>query len=477
MNGPPPPDYARPLLQVPKGADQEDSAFKPSRGWRLSAFGDASKPSRTTLLQTLRRAHVRVATISMAAVVLALSLSAFASLRSYAGHNLQLIARTIAYTVEAGVVFRDKAAVREQVFAIARREGLTSAELTDASGKVLASYVREPAAEAQGTEHAADTRPGMLERSFAAVSDGLAQILMPQATVAPILYQGRQIGAVSLRGGGAAFVQFALTALCGIVLCTVLVALGIRQSSRRTQRDILEPVRALTAVTHGVRFHQSSPHRAPPSRIAEFHELGEDFNALLVEIETHQARLDQENKSLSHMANHDSLTGLPNRAFFRRRLARVLQDAQAQGTGLAVLYLDNDHFKQINDRYGHATGDLLLVEVAQRIRAQLRESDLVARLGGDEFAILLAPVHHVDDALRIAHKITASMAAPLSVRRRDRIVPSVSIGIAVYPDHGQTPEQLLRAADAAMYRVKKNQRGGSHLSEAAPDASDYRDPQ
>ncbi|CAN7351420.1 diguanylate cyclase [Pseudorhodoferax sp. LjRoot39] len=419
--------------------------------------GMPTQPARRSLLQTLRRAHVRVASISMAAVGLALLLAAVLALRTYANNHLELVARSIAYSVEAAVVFNDRVAIMEQLAVIAQRESLREAELRDQAGHVLARYALAD------RQHA----DALLE----AAGEPLGRLLMPAPTVAPVLDRGRQIGEVRLRGDGAVFARFLATAAAGIALCLVCAGLGLRLLSRRIQRDIVEPVDALIAMTHRARAQRGGMQRAPASQIAEFHALGEDFNALLTEIEMQQAQLAQENRSLTHLANHDSLTGLYNRAYFSRRLARILQDAQIQGGNIAVLYMDNDRFKEINDHYGHAVGDLLLIEVATRIRAQLREGDTVARLGGDEFAVLLAPVHHPQDALRIADKINAAVALPLS-ERHERIVPSVSIGIALYPEHGQTADQLLRAADRAMYEAKKSGRGTSRLFEGAYVVSD-----
>nr|WP_315188448.1 diguanylate cyclase [uncultured Albidiferax sp.] len=420
----------------------------------------AHKPAtgRVSLLATLQQAHFRVATLMMLAVGFALTLAALVALRTAADQNLQLVARSIAYTTEAAVVFRDTIAIQESLGLIARQESLASAQIVDTRGALLGRYVRP-------TNNLPDV-----------VGDRIVALLLPQPTIAPVMYQGRRIAEVRLRGDGAGFVGFIFMGLAGMLVCLALGAVAVRQLSRRIQRDILQPVLALTAVTYAARFDRTTSARAPASRIAEFHQLGEDFNALLMEIEVYQTQLHQENKSLSHLANHDSLTGLPNRAYFRRRLTRVLQDIQATGGGLAVLYLDNDHFKSINDRYGHAVGDALLVEVADRVRAQVRENDVVARLGGDEFAILLAPLHNVEDAARIADKIIASMATPLEIRPQDHIVPSLSIGIAIYPIHGQTAEQLLRAADRAMYRVKSQQRGQRHIFNDQTDGSDSAHP-
>jgi diguanylate cyclase (GGDEF)-like protein len=411
----------------------------------------------TTLLATLRYAHVRLAAIMLLAVGLSLTVIALMALRTYAEHNLHLVARSIAYTAEAAVVFRDNEASAESLSLIARQESLASATIVDASGSVLGQFARPN------------------NTALDLLGDHLADLLLTQPTTAPIVFQGKPIGQVRLRGDGAAFVRFIFAGLLGLLGCLALGAVSVWRLSRKSYREILQPVRELTTMTRAARAEPNTSRRAPRSHIAEFDQLGEDFNALLGEIEAQQAQLHQENKSLSHLANHDSLTGLPNRAYFRRRLSRVLQDAQTQGTSIGVLYLDNDHFKSVNDKYGHATGDALLIEVAQRIRAQLREGDVVARLGGDEFAVLLAPLHSSDDASRIADKILASMATPMATRFADRIVPSVSIGIAIYPLHGNSSEQLLRAADRAMYQVKSEQRGHKHMFNFEDDAKDMKE--
>ncbi len=139
-------------------------------------------------------------------------------------------------------------------------------------------------------------------------------------------------------------------------------------------------------------------------RLHELNELGNDFNALLDELEVWHSHLQSENQTLAHQASHDSLTGLPNRAFFEGRLNRSVRNARGSRDQVALLFLDSDHFKQINDTLGHAVGDEVLISVADRVRAQLREHDLVARLGGDEFAVLLTPLQSREDAEHIAER-------------------------------------------------------------------------
>ncbi|MEZ0198792.1 diguanylate cyclase, partial [Pseudomonas qingdaonensis] len=182
---------------------------------------------------------------------------------------------------------------------------------------------------------------------------------------------------------------FLLSGLAGILFCTVLSALAAQYLSRRLLSDITRPLRGLASVAHAARRERSFDRRVPEAPIAELNELGNDFNALLDELEVWHSHLQSENQTLAHQASHDSLTGLPNRAFFEGRLSRSVRNAARQQDHLALLFLDSDHFKQINDTLGHAVGDEVLISVAERVRAQLREHDLVARLGGDEFAVLL----------------------------------------------------------------------------------------
>jgi diguanylate cyclase (GGDEF)-like protein/PAS domain S-box-containing protein len=173
---------------------------------------------------------------------------------------------------------------------------------------------------------------------------------------------------------------------------------------------------------------------------------------------------------LNHMARYDHLTDLPNRALFRDRLQNALARARRDLERVAMLYLDLDRFKEINDQLGHAAGDRLLCEVARRLGQCVRESDTVGRLGGDEFAVLLPRILKPEDATAVAEKIRRELRQPFDLDGRPAMV-SASIGIALYPDHGDSEDALLKLADDAMYAAKR--RGGNRLlmSSTLPPAS------
>ncbi|CAN5313479.1 hypothetical protein BH11PSE10_BH11PSE10_20480 [soil metagenome] len=176
---------------------------------------------------------------------------------------------------------------------------------------------------------------------------------------------------------------------------------------------------------------------------------------------------------LQHMARHDPLTGLPNRALFHDRLDSALARARRDKVQLAVLYLDLDRFKQVNDELGHAVGDALLQEVAQRLKACVRESDTVGRIGGDEFLVLLHSVHGCEHSLRVAEKIRAAIAQPCLLNGHAvSMVPS--IGVACYPEQGEDGPLLIQRADEAMYAAKKA--GGNRVMPNDGSVSDRSSP-
>jgi len=158
-------------------------------------------------------------------------------------------------------------------------------------------------------------------------------------------------------------------------------------------------------------------------------------------------------RTLSHRAHHDALTDLPNRMLLNDRLDQAIAVARRRGSQLAVLFLDVDGFKAINDSRGHAIGDKLLQEVGKRLTAAVRSSDTVSRLGGDEFVVVLSEIEHAENAARQADKIRAAVSAPHAFARAELRV-NVSVGISLYPADGSDAETLVNCADAAMYAAK-----------------------
>ena len=176
----------------------------------------------------------------------------------------------------------------------------------------------------------------------------------------------------------------------------------------------------------------------------------------LREAETRRAHTEAE-KMIQHMAYYDALTGLPNRNMIYDRLLNAIRINADAGKSFALLLMDLDQFKEINDTLGHHRGDLLLQQVGLRLQAALRPSDIVARLGGDEFAVML-PLSGSGDAELVAQKVMKALEPPFMIEGLP-VAVEASIGIAIYPDHGANPDSLMQRADVAMYAAKKTGSG------------------
>ncbi|WP_310634370.1 diguanylate cyclase domain-containing protein [Paraburkholderia sp.] len=240
---------------------------------------------------------------------------------------------------------------------------------------------------------------------------------------------------------GAQIVRLALISSVVAIVLAILFA-----------RALVRPLRTLAhAVTHI--FDDDAMQRLPVSRSDEIGVLARCFEHMRSEIRSQVHALHARQEELTHLAGHDTLTGLPNRMRFMDQLEMSIRRAALCGERLAVLFVDLNGFKQINDQFGHSAGDAALAVVAQRLRAALRDTDIVARFGGDEFVILASDVRSPESIAATAARIQAAMevAVPLGAQWVD---VGVSIGVSEFPDDGDHARELLAKADAAMYIAK-----------------------
>ncbi len=170
---------------------------------------------------------------------------------------------------------------------------------------------------------------------------------------------------------------------------------------------------------------------------------------------TEQRRMQEK---IRHIAMHDDLTGLASRNMLRENMTRDIARAERHGTRIAVLFLDLDGFKEINDRHGHGVGDKILQEVGQKLSRVVRASDTVARFGGDEFVVVLPEVNGCEDAAKACHKIFSELSIPCRAGGRECSL-GASVGISLYPDDGTDPEKIIGLADQAMYKAKSTGKG------------------
>jgi diguanylate cyclase (GGDEF)-like protein/PAS domain S-box-containing protein len=198
--------------------------------------------------------------------------------------------------------------------------------------------------------------------------------------------------------------------------------------------------------------------------------MEEELRRTTAELSRYNEELRLSQDHLSYLANHDALTGLPNRKCFQEKVAQCLEGAKLKNYQMALLFLDLDGFKQVNDSFGHPVGDLLLQAVARRLTASLRGSDTVARLGGDEFVVILPRIPGIRGASRVARKILATLSEDFGLDGHTVRV-TTSIGISLYPDHSQDLDSLMQQADAAMYHAKEKGKNQFYLASSVSNST------
>ncbi len=391
-----------------------------------------------TLSQIISRVHARVISFALALVSVLLIGTGFVVIHGYAARNIELIADSVGYAIEPAVVFHDRAAIRSGMMAAATVTDLDAIEVRGINGAILARW----------------NRPDMsyLDRA----SQSIGNLLWPAPTVRTVMHDGEIIAFVYVYGGIGDLGSYLLI---GAIISSASIGFAFFATSllaRRLQNHIVLPLTRLAKVIRAVRDQRAFDRRVPRLEIQEIDDLAEDLNVLLAELEGWHAGLTIENKKLTHQALHDGLTELGNRQMFLRTLETRIDQAVANDEEFAMLYLDANNFKRINDEHGHSTGDIILKEISKRLRSSIRGSDIAFRLGGDEFVILLAPPVDRIVASHVKDRIEEAMKTPVVLGAEAALQISVSTGIALYPADGRTSKELIEKADELMYRNKRD---------------------
>jgi diguanylate cyclase (GGDEF)-like protein len=283
--------------------------------------------------------------------------------------------------------------------------------------------------------------------------DWRADLVFLENEVDPLMEQiQRRLGVLRIELQAQATRQVDTLGALGLQLGAILiVALGLLLAFGiigfvSLDNLIFRPIRELAGVLQR-HTHDTQPTSPMPPAVQETQDLVHAFGQM-------QEKVREREKALDHLAHHDILTGLPNRARFRQALEQAIQDAQTNGMLVGVLFIDLDRFKQVNDSYGHAAGDQMLIQISERLLKVFRQEDLVARLGGDEFAVMLQHLHNREEMDLLATKALDAIKRPYRIEGR-MFYSGASIGIAVAPDDSHDPDELIRQADAAMYAAKR----------------------
>ena len=399
------------------------------------------EPKLPTLRDLLARAHLRLILFAVALATASLVLSGVMVIRSYAQRNLELVARTVAYTVEPAVIFEDRDAIREGIVSVATARGVDRVEVRDPRGQMLAQWQ--------------NPHSGPL----AWLSRPANAFVWPDPAISLVRRSDATIAEVRIYGDSEGILRYTLAGTIIALACLALTVMATRILARRLQSEVVRPLEHVAEVAHAVRRDRAFEKRVPSSGIAEIDRFGRDFNALLAELQGWHAGLTSENAELARRATHDNLTGLGNRQLFDQHLAETIAQSQRTGTAFALLYLDVDRFKAINDNYGHDSGDSALIAVAERLRSAIRQVDQAYRLGGDEFAVVLAPLFNQAHVDGVVERIRLAMAQAYRLPNGLAVTSVLSVGVAIYPEQADTADALVKSADSAMYADKQSRQG------------------
>ena len=415
---------------------------------------------------------VVISTVSLLLASIAFITSDRINTRKTVSDNLDTMADIIAANSSAALLFSDPVAAQETLGFLVSQQHIQLAAIYDMNGNKFASY----------------TKPGL--KLELPASDLHSEYILFRGDYVElfthIVFAGEQIGVVYLQSD-MEVIDDRLIWFLGIVAIVFTVSLLVTfVLSAQLQRFITDPLLRLSAIARQISTEKNYAVRVIGEGKDELGNLITDFNTMLDEIQSrdnelreHRLKLEErvaqrtreleianEQLELSkaqaesvasrmeYHAHHDALTGLPNRILLNDRITSELTHARRQQTNAALLFLDLDRFKIINDSLGHAVGDQLLRVISRRLNNCVREEDTVARLGGDEFMVLLPRISGSTDAGRIARKITACLEDPISCNGHELLI-TTSIGISIYPYDGADAETLIKHADISMYRAKE----------------------
>ncbi len=404
-------------------------------------------PRSKSMRGMLARGHLRLVIFAVLLAAIGLMVSGSFLIRGYAAANVSLTARTVAYTVEPAVLFNDRTAVQEAIGSIGGTGSIDQIEVFAASGERLANWQRPH-----------DGVGGWFE-------EFVSELLWVGPASVEIAYDDQVIGSVRVFGSSAAILRYGFAGIIIALCCLGLTIIATSILARRLEENVIAPLEHVSAVAHDVRSQRNFDRRVSPSGIEEIDRLGQDFNALLNELQSWHKSLTSENQKLAHRADHDTMTGLGNRSRFNRELEDLVERGKETEQAFALLYVDTDNFKEINDTHGHDVGDVAIRTIAERLQLSVRNKQSVFRLGGDEFAVLVEEIADDGAIARIVDRIRRNMASPFSVAISNERKLTVSIGTATFPQDGRTGLALMRVADARMYEQKRMREGNSNESD------------
>ncbi len=387
---------------------------------------------------SIRNKLRKISTINSAVILLLcwllLSSTSLLFIKNYEKRNLELIGSTLSTTLTAATVFADSYDARNKIERLGNEGMYASAKLVTRDQIVLVQW------------NAQQENTGWYSRM-------LREWIYLKPLNVHIIHADAAVGTLTLEGtvsGAVSFIRYSFMILTSGMLCVLLISLLL---SEFLHRGMIATLRTITSSIHYVIHSGDFSLRIPGGPIREFQLFSDDLNSLLMEMQSLKASLMRDNLSLAVKALEDPLTGLANRSAFSARLTQLLEQQNAHER-FALLFLDGDRFKSINDNWGHAAGDDVLKAIGSRLLSLASDQDLVARLGGDEFAVLVSSRASEEQLQQLMQSIHNVMLEKIVVADGMPITTSVTIGYA-WSQRGDTVESILERADMDMYRNKR----------------------
>lgn len=402
---------------------------------------DVSDP----LVKRLTRLNIRVLATSLLLTFLLMAIAVWTSARHHQLQNANASAAILANSLASSVIFDDKQSAAKELDIFAKRSEIQHLTILTKNGDVLVDW-------------SDSSKPA--KKPTSSVEEVYLGWTYIQLSL-PILLEQEQVGVLQVqesleRLNTALFWLLSLLAL--LTLSTLFLA---ARGLRIVQQRVLAPIVDLANLADYAAQHQDYSKRGVVYQADEVGRLTEHLNELFKrteiwqqELTTQLQREQQTGAQLKQLAHHDSLTALPNRLYFQNELQIQIDECQAKHTEMALMFIDLDNFKTVNDTWGHDYGDEVLKIVAKRMQQVLRHHDLLCRLGGDEFAILLPAIPDQSNIELLAQRILQTVQQPLMVKQQKMPI-GATIGLAFYPQDAITAAELLQRSDAAMYAAKR----------------------